>query len=567
MKTVYKFIKPYMGLIIFCLLIKTVSAFTELAIPSILATIIDEAVPARDMRAVWVNGGAMLIFAVLTAVLNIVGNRLSATASGHIAYDIREALFEKTVGLDTADTDRLGLSSLTSRMTSDTYNITAFMARLMRVGLRGPLMLIGGLVITLTIDIRLASVLFLVMPPVCITVYLITSRSVPLYKEQQKILDSMVRKVDETASGIRVIKALSRTEYEKGRFSSISRGLSEKEIKAGRLMSLNKPLTDLLLNLGFCLVILLGAFLSERYGFNATGKLLAFMTYFTIILNNMIMMTRIFVQTSRSIASANRIEEVLLCENKLTLCDIEPEESEYHIEFDRVSFSYNKRLPDLEQVSFGIKRGETLGIIGPTGAGKSTVINLLLRLYDVDEGAIRIDGRDVRSIPDRELHSKFGVVFQNGFLYAGSIRDNVAFFREGDIDKSLSVAQAAEFVGEREDGIDFMLAGRGNNLSGGQKQRLLIARAVYSDPEILILDDSSSALDYKTDSNLRRAINKQTDSTTVIIAQRISSVKNADLILVIDDGRVIGSGTHASLMEECEEYRRIAEVQMGGVGV
>ena len=565
MKTVLKYVKPYLPTVVFCVLLKTLAAFTELAIPRMLAKIIDESVPAKDMDSVLLNGGIMIMFAILTLILNLCGNRISAVASGKIAFDLREDLFDKTVRLDTSATDKIGLSSLTSRLTSDTYNITHFLTRLMRVGLKAPLMLIGGVVITLTIDTRLALVLICTLPLVCFTVYGITSRTIPLYREEQQILDSLVRRVDETHSGIRVIKALSKTEYEKDKFHKTSTALSKKEIEAGMLMSATKPITDLLLNLGFCFVILVGAFLAKRDGFDAAGALLAFMTYFTIILNNMIMMTRIFVQMSRSFASAGRVEEILLASSEMPLCDIEKKEDEPYIVFDNVSFSYNKKIPNVENLSFSVKKGSTLGIIGATGAGKSTILNLLMRLYDVDQGSVRIDGKDVRSIPKSELHSMFGVALQNDFIFGGSIEDNVSFFREGDLDSALSIACADGFVNALEDKGAHILTGKGTNVSGGQRQRLLVARAVYGSPEILILDDSSSALDYKTDFELRRNINKEVRSTTIIVAQRISSIKNADHILVIDDGRIIGSGTHDHLMQTCREYKDIAAVQMGGV--
>lgn len=564
MKTILKYVKPYLPTVIFCILLKTLAAFTELAIPRMLAVIIDESVPAKDMRAVLTNGAIMVGFALLTLIFNLSGNRISAVASGKIAFDLREELFERTMHLDTAVTDKIGLSSLTSRLTSDTYNITHFLTRLMRVGLKAPLMLIGGIVITLTIDYRLALVLICTLPFVCLTVYTITSKAVPLYKEEQDILDSLVRKVDETHSGIRVIKALSKTEYEKKRFHQISSELSAKEIKAGKLMSATKPITDLLLNLGFCFVILVGAMLAKRDGFDAAGALLAFMTYFTIILNNMIMMTRIFVQMSRSIASAKRIEQILVTETKMLVSDMPSTIDEDYLVFDNVSFSYNGKIPNVVDMSFGIAKGETLGIIGATGSGKTTIINLILRLYDVDCGSVRIGGRDVRSIPKEDLHSMFGVAFQNDFIFGGSIYENVSFFREGELGDVLEIARAKDFVERLDDGVEHMLTGKGTNVSGGQRQRLLVARAVFGNPQILILDDSSSALDYKTDFEMRDAIERKVDTTTIIVAQRISSIKNADKIIVMDEGRMIGYGTHEELMASCSEYRDIAAVQMGG---
>lgn len=568
MKTVIKFLRPHIWLVALSVLLKVLGAFAELAIPRLLAEMIDVAIPAMDMDAVITGGVIMLILAVSVFIFNATGNVLSGNTSGAIAYDIREALFEKTIHLEASATDRLGTASLTSRLTSDTYNITSFFTRLQRVGIKGPIMLVGGVIMTLTIDFRLSLVLIFTLPFVVLTVYLITTKATPIYHEEQEILDRIVSKVDETASGIRVIKALSRTEYEKERFRLISEELSKKEIYAGRLMSATKPITDLLLHIGFCLVVLVGAILSYYTGYSAAGALLAFMTYFTLILNSTILMTRIFVQLSRSIASSKRIEEVLLTENALTLYqpnDVEADNDGY-ITFRDVSFSYNKRRNNLEDISFSIRQGDTLGIIGATGSGKSTIVNLLLRLYDPDCGSILIDGRDIRTIPKDELHSMFGVAFQNDFMFAGTIRENVEFFREGNIDTALEVAQASDFVSVLDDGTEHSITTGGTNVSGGQRQRLFVARALFGEPKILILDDASSALDYKTDRNLRRAIAENIDTTTIIIAQRISSIKNADLILVIDDGKIIGKGTHDELMASLALYRDIADMQMGERG-
>ncbi len=559
-----KYLKPYLFSVIFCLTIKAVSAFFELAIPRMLAIIIDEDVPRGDLSAVLRNGGIMLGFALLTFIFNVVGNRFSAHATGKIARDLRHDLFEKTINLDTLQTDKIGLSSLISRLTSDTYNITNFLARMQRIGIKAPMMLIGGVVITLTIDLKLALVLIAILPLVFITVFSITKRSIPLYNEEHEILDKLVRRVDETASGIRVIKALSKVEYEKKRFHKTSEELSHKEVTAGKLTSLTKPINDFIFYMGLCLVILVSALVSRDDG-ATSGKLLAFMTYFTIILNNMIMMSRVFVQTSRAFSSASRIEEVLLMKTELEVNESEGYQGEGYVVFDNVSFSYNKKAMNLEQVSFEIRRGETLGIIGATGAGKSTLINLLLRLYDVDSGNIYIGGRNIRSIPKSELYKMFGIAFQNDFLYKGTLEENIAFHRdlsETQLFDAVKISKAEDFASADKDGLAREITTGGTNLSGGQKQRSLIARAVAGNPDIIILDDSSSALDYKTDLALRRAIKENLKSTTIIVSQRIASVMSADKILVIDEGRIVGAGRHDDLMSKCDIYKQIAEVQM-----
>ncbi len=546
---------------------KSLAAFSELAIPRMMALIIDEDVPSGEVSRVLASGAIMLAFAIMTLVFNITGNRMAARASAMTAHDLRADLFKKTVALDMAATDKFGLPSLTSRLTSDTYNITAFMARMLRMGIKAPLMLIGGIIITLTIDWRLAMILIATLPLVCFTVYIVTKKSIPLYKEEQKILDSLVRRVDETHSGIRVIKALSKTDYERRRFSETSASLAKKEISAGRLVSATKPINDLLFYLGFCLAVLLGAFLSRQYGFDAVGKLLAFMTYFTVILNHMIMMTRMFVQASRALASAARIEEILNEENTLAVLPLPRVNDTGHIVFDNVCFSYGKKTVNIDGVSFSVGRGQTLGIIGATGSGKTTLVKLLLRFYDPDSGSIRIGGEDIRSIPAGRLHSMFGVAFQDDFVFSGTAEQNIAFFRPSDdrgLESAVRISESEDFINSSAEGSRRTVTTGGTDLSGGQKQRLTVARAVLGSPEILILDDSSSALDYKTDARLRSSLRENVRATTVIIAQRIASVKDADKIIVMDGGRIADAGTHAELMLGSQLYRDIAAVQMGG---
>ncbi len=566
MRTVIKYARPYLSAVLFALIIKAVSVFSELAIPKMLAIIIDENVPKGDMNAVLTNGGFMLLFAVLTFLFNVIGNRVSAHVTGKIARDLRSDLFKKTISLEVDVTDKIGLSSLTSRLTADSYNITSFFARIIRLGMKAPLMLIGGIVITLTIDYRLALILIAVLPLVAFTVYFITRRSVPIYNEQQKRQDEIVSRVDETASGIRVIKALSKEEYEKGKFAVSAKSLSEKEITAGKLTSLTKPINDFIFYMGLCLVIVVGAYMAKVDGGAASGKLLAFMTYFTVILNNMIMMTRIFVQASRAMASAGRIEEVLLTEGKKE----EPcesgrvPESDAYIVFDGVTFSYGNSAPALENISFTLGKGETLGIIGATGSGKTTLISLLLGLYKPDSGRIYIGGKDIRDIPPRELYSTFGVALQNDFIFSGTLEENIAFFREADsedIEAAITTAQAKPFIEGFEEGLLREATTRGTNLSGGQKQRLLISRALLGNPDVVILDDSSSALDYKTDKALRRALRERVGTTTIIVSQRIASVMGADKILVIDEGKITDIGRHEQLLYSSEIYRDIASVQ------
>jgi len=411
----------------------------------------------------------------------------------------------------------------------------------------------------------LTLVLVCTLPILTIIIYFVSKKGVGMYTATQTANDQLVRKVQENMTGIRVIKALSKTEYEKKRFDEINADVVRKDQKASRLIAITNPAMSLLLNVGLTTVILVGAF-RVNSGLTQPGQIIAFLSYFSIIITALLMVTRLFTLYSKGAASANRIQAVFELPEEMTVTPETPVLSENHIEFKDVTFSYNKVQPNIEHLSFNLKHGETLGIIGETGSGKSTIIQLLLRFYDCDEGEIRLDGMNLKSIPSEILHTQFGVVFQNDLLLADSIAANIDFGRhlsQEAIEKAASIAQGA-FIKEKENGFEHKLTVKGANLSGGQKQRVLIARALAANPAILILDDSSSALDYLTDSAVREGIQKNFPNTTaIVVAQRISSVMRLDKILMIKDGQAIGYGTHQQLLDQCEAYRKIYEAQMG----
>ena len=566
MKGLERYIRPYWGYILLTTFIKLLGAVGELLIPFMMEIILDNKVPAGDRAAVFYYGGLMLLCAFFCLACNIIANRMSATSSGRITKTIRHDLFQKLQSLSARQLDSLTVSSAESRLTSDTYNVNQLLARMQRMGIRAPMLLIGGTAMMLYMDWQLALILIALLPIIGIIVYFVTKTSLPLYTRQQTVLDRMVRTSQENITGIRVIKALSKTDYEKQRFNAVNEELSAIDRKAGTVSAITNPTASLTLNLGLTLVVVIGAF-QVNSGATESGVLVAFLQYFTQILNAMLGVTRIFVMWSKGEASAKRVASVLAEPEDLTVLPAqEPEQGAPHIEFRDVSFSYTGVGTNISHLSFKLERGQTLGILGPTGSGKTTIVNLLLRLYDPDEGTILIDGQDIRTIETEKLRSLFGVAFQNDFLAQGTIGENIRFFRDLE-DSALhraAVNAQAGFIAEKEGCMAAETAVRGSNLSGGQKQRLLIARALAADPDILVLDDSSSALDYRTDADLRRALRQNyRHTTTVLIAQRISSLRHADLILVLDDGNVIGAGTHEELMASCGEYRHIAQTQMG----
>lgn len=566
MKRLLKYIRPEFGFMLVTMLIKFVGTFADLAIPSLMEVMLDEKVPQGDLKQIYLFGGLMLLTAALGFTLNICANRMTAFSASRITKGIRHDLYKKLQGLSSRQMDELTVPSAESRLTSDTYNVNQVLTRVQRMGIRAPILLIGGILMLVRMDYTIALILVGLLPIISIVIVLVSKKSLPLYSQQQSTLDRVVRVMQENITGVRVVKALSKTEYEKGRFDGVNTELAEVSQKAGMVTSITGPVTMIVLRVGLTLVVLLGAY-RVNSGFMKAGVIMAALQYFVMIINATSGVTRIFVMLSKGEASAKRIADVLeLPEDMAVAPAEEPEEAPAHIEFRNVNFSYNGVAKNIDSLSFRLEHGQTLGILGGTGSGKSTVLNLLMRFYDADEGQVLLDGQDIRTIPNEQLRQKFGVVFQNDFLTGGTIAHNIRFFRpleDEALQKAADCAQAG-FIEEKEGGMEAEVVLRGNNLSGGQKQRLLIARALAADPEILVLDDASSALDYKTDSNLRKALRENyRNTTTVLVTQRISSLQHADLILVLHDGCVIGAGDHAHLLETCEEYRMIAETQMG----
>jgi len=565
MKKILSYLKPHLLFILFQFLIKFSGTIIELFLPWMLSRIIDDVAPTKDVSKVLMWGGLMFLCSALAFIGNAVANRMATGFSRNIILKIRHDLFKKTMYLSCSQTDRFTTSSLISRLTADTYNVHYMIDRMQRLGIRAPILLLGGIIVTLTLEPVLTLVLIGTLPLLALVVWYVSGKGIPLYMQTQAALDVLVRKVQENMTGVRVIKALSKSEFEKEKFDEANNDMIKKDRRAGLLMSVTNPAMNLLLNVGLTLVIVVGAF-RVNYGLTQPGKIIAFLSYFTIILNSLLSISRLFVIYSKGAASAKRIAEVLDTHEDLKPGEPDLIQSGYHIEFKNVNFSYKKVQNNLNDISFALRRGETLGIIGPTGSGKSTIVNLLLRFYDADSGEIRISGNKISSIPKEMLHSMFGVVFQNDFLLADTIRENIDFGRSLDDTQIKAAAETAQagFIYEKEGGFSSRLTVGGANLSGGQKQRLLIARALAANPEILILDDSSSALDYKTDAALRKALLKKfTDTTTIIIAQRISSIMHADKIMMLEEGHIAGFGTHQELLERCGSYREIYETQMG----
>ena len=585
MKLIFRHMKKHWKLVALAILIKFLGSVSELSLPYILEYIIDEIVPSGNLTRVLLWGSLMFVTAIVFRALNVIANKRAIDNAHKISYEIRQSLFEKTMNLSGTQFDALTLPSLISRMTSDSYNVQASVAQLQSLCVRAPMMLLGGMIMTMLMDFKLSLILILMMPILILVIYFISSRGIPMYTKVQKKLDVVVRVMRENITGIRVVKALSKEDFEKRRFAEANRELTRSDVAAATVMAMPGPVIQFLLNIGLSIVVFVGAY-RVNLGEIKPGVILAFLTYFNMITMGVMGLSRIFTTMSKASASANRIGEVLAMDTK-ELAKLEESlkaqalKDDAFVRFEHVSFSYGKQEGDaadfgdegrekaLSDITFTMKKGETLGIIGPTGCGKSTIVNLLMRFYEADEGRICIDGKSVGDYAKDDLRRKFGTVFQNDMIFQNTLYENIDFERKLDekaIRGAVEDACAAEYVDGLKEGLQYEATIKGANLSGGQKQRMFVARALAGNPEILILDDSSSALDYKTDAAMRKAIlEHHPDCTLILIAQRVSSVMNMDKILVLDNGKCIGYGTHEELLLGCKDYRETYEVQMGAM--
>ncbi len=563
MGTVLGYLRPH-GVRVACgVTVKFTAALLELVLPLLLEHIVDVSVPARDLTAIWFCGGIMAALAFGAAFCNITANRMAAWVSMEVTRKLRGDLYNRTQRLSCTQMDRFSTSSLVSRLTNDTYNVHQMFDKVQRGGIRAPMLVLGGLVLTFLLEPALAAVQLAVSLLTFLTIWQVTRRGIPHYAAAQEAGDTVVRIIRENASGVRVVKALACQGRERQRFGEASEAARRAEETAGCVMAAANPLTDLLLNTGLVLVVLVGA-LRVNAGQMPPGQIVAFLSYFTLIQTATLGIAKVFIRISKGAASARRIEEILLEPADQPLRPSEAV-SEAELGMDGVSFSYLGVERDLADVTFSLGRGETLGVLGPTGSGKSTLAALLMRLYDAGEGVVWVGGRDVNAVPREER--RFGVVFQNEALLNDSVYENISFLRNiprEDVIAAAKTAQAWDFIQALPEGLDSRLDIRGANLSGGQRQRLLAARALAGRPAVLVVDNADSAVGYATAPALRAAIRRDCPGVTlVVISERVASLRRADRILVLEDGRVTAQGTHEELLEHCARYRHIAELQRG----
>ena len=565
MGIVYTEIKKKSKYITFTFIIKCFATIVELIIPLLLSYIIDDVIERENIWEIIFYGCLMLLATFLAFISNVIANRMSSRSSTEITKEVRKQLYYKVTYLSEKQVDDVTIPTLVSRLTTDTYNVHQVIGMIQRAGVRGPIMLVGGIFVTLVISPMLALILLIALPFITAVSIIASKKGFPKYKLVQKKIDKQVEVVRENITGIRVVKALSKTEYEKNRFDEANMDTIITEKSAAMIMSTVNPIVSLILNTGLVAVLLFGGYLISEEKLEP-GSILGFMLIFNYILNSMLMITRIFMMISRASASIGRIHEIMELEEDLKIKSPTYYPGDDYIVFDNVDFSYNGVKNDLTSINIKLKKGESLGILGATGSGKTTLINLLLRLYDPTRGGIYLEGKNINSYDEETFRKNFGVVFQNDIVFGDTIKGNIDFFRnltEEDI-KSAVKNSEAKFINEPEVGLEHEVASRGLNLSGGQKQRLLIARSMAAKPNILILDDASSALDYKTDAALRKNINDNfKDTTLIIVAQRISSIMNCSKIIILDEGRIVDMGTHEELLKTSKIYQTISELQMG----
>lgn len=557
-------------------LFKLLEACFELIVPLVMAKIIDVGIANRDMPYILKMGGILVLLGVIGLVCSLTAQYFAAKAAVGFGTELRHDLFRHISTLSYRELDQAGSATLVTRMTSDINQVQSGVNLVLRLFLRSPFIVVGAVVMAFTVNVRLAWIFVVTVPLLSIVIYGIMTITIPIYKRVQKGLDKILLATRGNLAGIRVIRAFRTQEREQQSFEKDSQTLMREQLRVGWISGLMNPLTYLIVNGAILVLVWTGAF-EVDYGFVTQGEMIALVSYMTQILVALIALANLIVSFTKALASAGRINEIFVLQTTIESPDSDKAEEneregkkkqEAAVSFSHVFFRYHgSGEPALSDVTFSVNKGETVGIIGGTGSGKSTLINLIPRFYDVSEGSVLFDGVDVRNCSLEKLRAKIGIVPQKATLFCGTIRENILWGKKDATDEeiyaALEIAQAKEFVQEKPRGLDTMISQGGKNLSGGQRQRLTIARAMVRNPEVLILDDSASALDFATDARLRKALAEQTKNMTVfLISQRAASILHADKIIVLEDGMVAGIGTHQELLKTCGVYREICYSQL-----
>lgn len=569
MKQILKYLKEYKKECICAPLFKLLEASFELIVPLVMAAIIDNGITASDKPYIWKMGGVLVLLAAVGLASSVTAQYFAAKAAVGFSTKLRHILFEKIESLSFSKMDTVGTSTLITRMTSDINQVQSGVNLVLRLFLRSPFIVFGAMAMAFTVNVRAAMVFVVTIPLLSIVVFSVMAASLPLYKKVQSSLDTVLSHTRENLEGTRVIRAFNKQNDEIDSFNSDNELLTNMQQVVGRISALTNPLTFIIINIATIAVIVSGG--KQVYaGILTQGEVVALVNYMSQILVELIKLANLIVQVTKAVACGNRIADVLSIPSKLPDKNpklIDAKAGAPEVEFDHVCMTYEGAADEtLTDISFTVQKGQTIGIIGGTGSGKSSLVNLIPRFYDATKGTIRIQGNDINDYGAVQLRDKIGVVMQKAVLFAGTIADNLRWGKndatEEEMWRALDIAQATEVVKGKEGGLDYMIEQGGKNLSGGQKQRLTIARAVVKDPDILILDDSASALDFATDASLRAALKgMHGDKTIFIVSQRTSSIQFADNIIVLDDGQMVGFGPHEELLETCETYKEIYDSQ------
>ncbi|MDE6749405.1 MAG: ABC transporter ATP-binding protein/permease [Lachnospiraceae bacterium] len=568
MKKLLVFLKDYKKETILSPLFKMLEAGFELFVPLVMAAVIDKGIYRDDVPYVLKMGLILVLLGLIGLTCSITAQYFAAKAAVGFSTQLKHSLFEHLQMLSFTEIDTLGTSTMITRMTSDVNQVQNGVNMVLRLFLRSPFIVFGAMIMAFTIDVKAALIFVVTIPLLSVVVFGIMMITMPLYKKVQAGLDKVLGKTRENLTGVRVIRAFHKEEQEIDAFEQSNSELTDIQLFVGKLSALTNPVTFIIVNAATVALIYTGAVRVDA-GYITQGEVVALVNYMSQILIELIKLANLIITITKALACANRIQGVFEIQSGMEWK--EKEESTNNIdqsgqcivEFDHVALTYSGAgAESLSDIDFKVKRGQTIGVIGGTGSGKSSLVHLIPRFYDATKGSVKIDGKDVKDFSMEELREKIGMVMQKAVLFQGSIRDNLAWGKQDatteEMNRALEISQAKEFVDAKPGGLDEPIAQGGKNLSGGQRQRLTIARAVVKQPEILILDDSASALDYATDAKLRKAIREMGDGTTVfIVSQRTSSIQHADQIIVLDDGRMAGIGTHEELLETCEVYQEI----------
>ncbi len=564
MKQILRYFKNYKWKAVLAPLFKMLEACFELLVPIVMAAIIDNGIANNDKPYIYKMALVMVGLGIIGLVCSITAQYFSAKTAMGIGKELRRDLFRHIETLSYTEIDRLGSATLITRMTSDVNQVQTGINMFLRLFMRSPFIVFGATIMAFTVDAKAARVFFVTLPVLIVIVFGIMLLSIPLYKKVQNRLDTVTLKSRENLSGVRIIRAFNQEKKEKTEFAEATDALTRDQLFVGKISSFLNPLTYAVINLSIVAIIWKGAGRVDA-GALEQGGVYALYNYMSQILIELVKLANLIITETKAVACANRLGVIFetTSSQQYKNTKVSAKQGMPKVEFLNAGLTYaDAKASSIEGVNLSVNRGETIGIIGGTGSGKSTLVNLIPRFYDCTEGTVLLDGVDVRDYPKEQLIEKIGVVPQKAVLFSGTIADNMRFGKkdatEEEIEAALAIAQADGFVHEKDGGILFALNQGGKNLSGGQKQRLTIARALVKKPEILILDDSSSALDYATDAALRKAIKEETDNTTVfLVTQRASSIMYADKIVVLDDGKVVGIGTHEELLKTCEVYQEI----------